>query len=75
MTAWRKTESLDKPQSLALDGENYMQTRNVKVIPESKNDAGGTIAEHYEYDIRWMTISEYEMLSAMQNIYSGNTEV
>lgn len=75
MTAWRLTESLDKPETLTLDGNNYMQTRNVKKIKETTNDAGEKVAEHYEYELRWMSVSEYEMLSAMQNIYSGGTEV
>lgn len=75
MTSWRETLSLDKPKPLALDGDNYMQTRNVVEIPESKDDRGEIILKHYKYDLRWMTISEYEMLSAMQNIYKGESEV
>lgn len=76
MTAWEKSQSNDKPLELTLDGnDSYIQCRNIKEVEASKDDNGKDIPKHYEYEMRFLTVSEYEMLNAMQNIMHGQTEV
>lgn len=71
MTAWTKEEMLERPEELVLDaGNNYIQRRNIVFV-----ETDGDKPEHYECDMRFISVAEYEMLKAMQNIVSGVSEV
>lgn len=70
MTSWQK-EWLDKrPEELVQDGDMYIQRKNIQLIP-----ADGDKPEHFECEIRFITVTEYNMLQAMQNIMQGLREV
>ena len=72
MTKW-VTEVLDhNPPALESDGtpDGLIQRKDIKVIPATEE-----MSEQYECQMRYMTISEYEFLKAIQNIMNGEEEV
>lgn len=72
MTGW-KIEELDfEPVELESDGtpNGLIQRRNIKKVKKS-----GDKPAHYECEMRFITVSEYELLKAIQNIMNGGVEV
>lgn len=72
MTKWTE-EILDHlPQSLEDDGtpDGYIQRKDIKKI-----DATEKMPEQYVCQMRYLSVSEYEFLKAIQNIMDGGKEV
>ena len=71
MTAWQIEELMHQPDPLVLDGKDmYIQRKNI-----AKVEADGDKPEHYICEMRFISVAEYEMLKAMQNIMQGKNEV
>lgn len=72
MTNWISEELDHRPEQLENDGTNegYVQRRNIEKIEATED-----MPERYTCEMRFISVSEYEMLKAMQNIVSGNIEV
>ena len=72
MTKW-VTEILDHmPQPLESDGtpDGYVQRKDIVTIPATDD-----MPEQYQCSMRFITVSEYEFLKAIQNIMDGEKEV
>ena len=72
MQKWQK-ETLDyEPPILESDGtpDGYIQRKNIQKIKATDDTP-----EQYECDMRFISVSEYEFLKAIQNIINGEQEV
>lgn len=75
MTAWTSTELDHEPHPLDSDGTptGYIQYRNIVHHEAEEGEMGKP--EHWTAEMRFISVSEYENLKAIQNIVSGGTEV
>ena len=72
MTKWI-LETLDhSPMPLESDGtpDGYIQRKDIVKIPATDD-----MPEQYQCMMRFITVSEYEFLKAIQNIMDGEKEV
>ena len=72
MTKW-VLEILDHmPQPLEDDGtgEGYVQRKDIEIIPATEE-----MSEQYSCQMRFLSVSEYEFLKAIQHIMDGGKEV
>lgn len=72
MTVWTVEELDHLPPELESDGTNdgLIQRKNIKKI-----EATETTPEHWECNMRFISVSEHEFLKAVQNIMNGEQEV
>lgn len=73
MTTWIEEELDHKPEELEVNYDEYIQRKNIKEV--TKKDKEGRTYKAWTCQMRFLKISEYEMLKAMQNIMAGGTEV
>ena len=72
MTAWTEEYSDYQPPELESDGTNdgLIQRKNIKHV-----NATEETSEHWECEMRFISVSEHEFLKAVQNIMNGGHEV
>lgn len=73
MTSWTEEELDHKPEELEVNYDEYIQRKNIKEV--TKKDEEGRAYKAWTCQMRFLKISEYEMLKAMQNIMAGGIEV
>ncbi len=72
MTSWTEEKLDHKPEELEVNYDSYIQRKEIREI-EVKDEQGKRKA--WTCMMRFIKISEYELLKAMQNIMAGGTEV
>lgn len=73
MTSWTEEELDHNPEELEINYDEYIQRKNIKEV--TKKDEEGRVYKAWTCQMRFLKISEYEMLKAMQNIMAGGIEV
>lgn len=73
MTGWKDEELDHKPEELESDGTpyGYIQRKDIKKNTKKNDEIGA----EYTCKMRFISVSEYEFLKAIQNAVRGKIEV
>jgi hypothetical protein len=73
MTEWTKEHCSERPEELQVIAPGlYIQRQNIVEVEHPADETAGTDAyTDYECDCREITVSEYQMLQAIQEIDNG----